>query len=193
MSECKIVLFGGMNVGKSALIIQFVQGYFAPDCDPTFEYSDKRILAVDNENVQLDIIDCGGAEDFPPLRTFYMRQCKGFILVYAIDDRTLLEVVEIFHRDLIRTKGTNEIPIVLCGNKCDLEEKRVVSKTEGEELSQRLNASFFETSALANINIENAFKNLVKQIKMEVGGQSSSSDPAKAAEGKKKHKRCLLL
>jgi small GTP-binding protein len=72
--SCKIVVFGAGAVGKSALTIQFVQGYFITDYDPTIEDSYKRVLAVDNENIQLDILDTAGQNDFAPMRTSYMRQ-----------------------------------------------------------------------------------------------------------------------
>jgi small GTP-binding protein len=194
MTDCKIVVFGAGAVGKSALTIQFVQGYFITDYDPTIEDSYKRVLAVDGENIQLDILDTAGQDDFAPMRTSYMRQGKGFIIVYAIDDRASFEEVEVFHRDLTRTKGTTNVPVVICGNKCDLEDKRVVSKQESEELAGKLSGIFFETSALANINIENAFKALVKEIKKQ-GAPSSSSAAANPQTGKPKKKKeaCLLL
>jgi small GTP-binding protein len=195
MGDCKIVVFGAGAVGKSALTIQFVQGYFITDYDPTIEDSYKRVLAVDSENVQLDILDTAGQDDFAPMWTSDMREGKGFIIVYAIDDRASFEEVEVFHRDLTRTKGTSNVPVVICGNKCDLEEKRVVSKAEGEELTSKLSAIFFETSALANINVENAFTALVKETRKQ--GQPSGGSTAisgDAAPKKKKGKGgCDLL
>ncbi|KAH0791216.1 small GTP-binding protein [Histomonas meleagridis] len=194
MTDCKVVVFGAGAVGKSALTIQFVQGYFITDYDPTIEDSYKRVLLVDNENVQLDILDTAGQDDFAPMRTSYMRQGKGFIIVYAIDDRASFEEAEAFHRDLTRTKGTPNVPVVLCGNKCDLEDKRVVSKTEGEELANKLHAKFFETSALANINIENAFTELVKEIRKQNAPANNESNAKEGNEKKhRKGSRCNLL
>jgi small GTP-binding protein len=136
------------------------------DYDPTIENSYKRTLMVDTENFQLDILDTAGQDAFRSMQISSMRQSMGFIIVYAIDDRVSFEEVEGFHRYLTRIKGTSEIPVVICGNKCDLaENKRVVSKAEGEELASKLSAIFFETSALANINVENAFAALVKETK----------------------------
>lgn len=194
MSECKVVVFGAGAVGKSALTIQFVQGYFITDYDPTIEDSYKRVLLVDNENVQLDILDTAGQDDFAPMRTSYMRQGKGFIIVYAIDDRASFEEVEVFYHELIRTKGTNKVPIVICGNKCDLEEKRVVGKTEGEELAKKLNSMFYETSALSNINIEDAFVSLVKEIRSSGDSKDNKSYDKKSEKEKSKKKSgCELI
>lgn len=195
MSDYKIVVFGAGAVGKSALTVQFVQGYFVPDYDPTIEDSYKRVIDVDSQNVHLDILDTAGQDDFAPMRTGYMRQGKGFIIVYAIDDRASFEEVEVFHRDLIRTKGTAGIPIVICGNKCDLEEKRVVSKTEGEEMADRLGAIFLETSALANIHVDDAFKTLVREIKKRDAPKEKPVESKETTKPKKKnHKHhCLIV
>jgi small GTP-binding protein len=194
MSECKIVVFGAGAVGKSALTIKFVQGYFMTDYDPTIEDSYKGVVAVDGENVQLDILDTAGQDDFAPMRTTYMRQGKGFIIVYAIDDRASFEEVEVFHRDLTRTKGTSNIPVVICGNKSDLEDKRVVSRAEGEELAAKLTATFFETSALRNINIESAFRALVQETwKQGASRVAGVSTPSGKKSKKGKQNGCILI
>jgi small GTP-binding protein len=195
MNECKIVVFGSGAVGKSALVIQFVQGYFITEYDPTIEDAYKRVLNVGGETFQLDILDTAGQDDFAPMRTSYMRQGKGFIIVYAVDNRSSFDEVEVFYRDLTRTKGTARIPLVICGNKCDLNDTRVVSKQEGEELAEKLTATFMETSALANINVENAFRGLVLEIKKQ--HQQATPSITLPQLTKQKHKRrkskCILL
>lgn len=192
MVDYKVVVFGSGGVGKSALTIQFVHGYFITDYDPTIEDSYKRVLLVDGDNVQLDILDTAGQEDFAPMRTSYMRQGKGFIIVYAVDDRASFEEAEEFYNDLIRTKGSTNVPIVICGNKCDLEDKRVISKVEGEEFTNRLNALFYETSALSNMNIEEAFVSLVRKIKQSFMSKEEQKDQTKPKKHKKKL-RCNIL
>ena len=191
MTEYKIVVFGAGAVGKSALTIQFVQGQFITDYDPTIEDSYKRPLNVDGESVQLDITDTAGQDDFAAMRTSYMRSGKGFILVYAIDDRASFEEIEAFHKELVRTKPGEKIPCVICGNKCDLEDRRIVSKAEGEELAQKLGTKFFETSALTNYQIHDVFTTLVRDI-------MALSKPQKTEEPKPQTQNssggcCLLI
>ena len=192
MVDCKIVVFGSGGVGKSALTIQFVQGYFITDYDPTIEDSYKRVLLVDNENIQLDILDTAGQADFAPMRVSYMRQGKGFIIVYAVDDRSSFEEVEEFYNDLIRTKGTSNVPIVICGNKCDLEDKRVISKTEGEDLANKFNALFFETLVLYNTNIEQTFVALVRKIKQDSLPKEVQGEQVKPKK-RKREMKCSIL
>jgi small GTP-binding protein len=194
MPEYKVVVFGSGAVGKSALTIEFVQGYFATDYEPTIEDAYKRAVDVDRETVLLDILDTSGQDDFAPMRTAYMRQGKGFIIVYAIDSRQSFEEVESFHQDLVRTKGTANIPLVICGNKSDLTDKRVVSRLEGEELAVRFSAVFLETSALTNTNVDNAFLSLIKEIKRQQ--QLPTTSPVSESPQKKKRSKkdkCLIL
>jgi small GTP-binding protein len=194
MSEYKIVVCGAGTVDKSALTIQFVQDYFITDYNPTIEDSHKRLLVVDSQNVRLDILDTAGQDDLAPMQTSYMRQGKGFIIAHAIDDRESFEGVELFYRDITRTKGMSNIPVVICGNKCDLEDLRVVSKAKGEELASRLSAVLFETSALESINIDNIFRTLVRETRKQgrVSELSvSTSNERRLKNGKKKN--CLLM
>jgi len=174
-SDLKIMVVGIGDVGKSALTIQFVQGYLLEGYDSTVEDSYKKIINVDGEDVQLDILDIPGQDDFAPMRRSYMRQGKGFLLVYSIDDRPSFKEIEVFYQEIYRTKGSQP-PIVICGNNCDREDRRSITKTEGLELSRKLGCSFFETSPVANINIENAFVDLVRQIKRKSGPEPPAEE-----------------
>ena len=78
-------------------------------------------------------------------------------------------------------KRVKNVPVVSRVNKCDLGDKRVVSKAEGEELAQRLNAKFFETSGLTNLHIEDAFRTLVLEIRQ----LESASQPLEKQDGKR--------
>ncbi|KAH0788787.1 small GTP-binding protein [Histomonas meleagridis] len=193
MIDCKVVVFGAGGVGKSALTVQFVQGYFISDYDPTIEDSYKRVLAVDNEKVQLDILDTAGQDDFAPMRVSYMRQGKAFVIVYSIDDRSSFEAVQEIYNEIVRTKGTKNIPIVICGNKSDLVDKRVVSKVEGQELAHDLGAIFYETSAFLNENITEAFTALVKNVMKSVSSSQNQNANKQIQKKKKKIMACCNL
>ena len=113
----------------------------------------------------LDIIDTGGQEDYSALRDQYMRISKGFILVYSITSRSTFDEIFIFREQVMRVKGVDDYyPIVLVGNKCNLENERLVTKKEGEEVAKNWNCPFFESSAFNGINIENCFFELVREM-----------------------------
>lgn len=88
------------------------------------------------------------------------------------------------------TEGVNKI---LIGNKCDWEEKRVVSTERGQQLADELGIPFMEVSAKSNINVEKAFFNLAADIKKRImdttraeeraGGAGNTVDPGRENGG----------
>lgn len=68
----------------------------------------------------------------------------------------------------MRTKNLNTVPIVIVGNKCDLESERQVSKSEGEELANILKCPFFETSGKNGSNIHNTLFQIVRIIRQNI-------------------------
>jgi small GTP-binding protein len=189
MGEIKVVVFG-LCPGISELIAQFSQGNSTPQYDQTTDSFHLNFL-VDEKNYQLDILLTAGGDDFSPMRVAYMRQGRGFLLVYAIDNRKSFEEIETYHRDILNTKGKRKVPVVICGNNCDLEDQRQVSKEEGEELAKKLNSRFFEISAKTNTNIENAFSAVVKEVEKEDEKEDSeASSQVKSKTEKSKKSSC---
>ena len=164
MVDYKIVVFGSGSVGKSCIVVQYVQGQFVTVYDPTIEDSYFKRIAIGKQEMQLEILDTAGQEDFAALRTCYMRQSQGFILVYSIDDRSSFEEIETIYQDIIRTKDKTSFSCIICGNKSDLEDRRVVTVAEGEDLAEKLHCHFIETSALSNSNIDELFTILCKDL-----------------------------
>lgn len=62
---------------------------------------------------------------------------EGFLLVYSITSRSSFEEIRTFHQQILRVKDRDWFPVMLVGNKCDLENERVVSKHEGEDLARQ--------------------------------------------------------
>ncbi|XP_032467668.1 ras-related protein R-Ras isoform X1 [Phocoena sinus] len=120
----KLVVVGGGGVGKSALTIQFIQSYFVSDYDPTIEDSYTKICMVDGVPARLDILDTAGQEEFGAMREQYMRAGHGFLLVFAINDRQSFNEVGKLFTQILRVKDRDDFPIVLVGNKADLETQR---------------------------------------------------------------------
>jgi GTPase KRas len=86
-----------------------------------------------------------------------------FLFVYSIIDSSSFEDLKGHHELILREKNVDSISMVIIGNKCDLEEERVVSLEQGREYAQRVGGSFFETSAKTRINIENTFKEIFRK------------------------------
>ena len=113
----------------------------------------------------LDIIDTAGEDGYDTLKDQYYRDGEGFLLVYSITSPETLEYVENIQRCIARIKDTTaRIPIVLLGNKCDLESDRAVTVTQGQLAANKFNAAFLECSALTGHNINEAFHVLAQLV-----------------------------
>eukprot|EP01088_Endostelium_zonatum_P000981 TRINITY_DN11257_c0_g1_i1.p1 TRINITY_DN11257_c0_g1~~TRINITY_DN11257_c0_g1_i1.p1 ORF type:complete len:195 (-),score=47.53 TRINITY_DN11257_c0_g1_i1:114-698(-) len=164
-SEYRIVVVGAGGVGKSAITVMFIQGTFLTKYDPTIEDSYMKVVEVDQQSCTLDIMDTAGQEEFGALRDQYMKTGHGFLIVYSITTQTSFEAVSKFRNSILRVQEDKpDIPIVLVGNKKDLEEDREVGYEEGKQLASRFGSEFLEASAKTPINVSEAFYTLVKGI-----------------------------
>ena len=98
------------------------------------------------------------------MRDLYMKNGQGFVLVYSITAQATFNDLMELHDQIVRVKDTPEVPMILVGNKCDLEDERVVSKDQGQHLARQFNCAFMEASAKVKINVPEIFYNLVRQI-----------------------------
>jgi len=186
MTEYKLVIVGGGGVGKSALTIQLIQNHFIDEYDPTIEDSYRKQVTIDDETCLLDILDTAGQEEYSAMRDQYMRTGQGFILVYAITSRSSFDEIVTFREQIKRVKDKDKVPMVLVGNKCDLEPERQVTTAEGQDLAKSFSSPFFESSAKTRVNVEESFFALVREIKKDVNGPGPKKE-------KKKGKGCRIL
>jgi len=147
------------------LTIQLIQSHFVDEYDPTIEDSYRKQCVIDEEVALLDVLDTAGQEEYSAMREQYMRTGEGFLLVYSITSRQSFEEIMVFQQQILRVKDKDYFPIIVVGNKCDLEGERQVSKQEGEALAHSFNCKFIETSAKSRINVDNAFYDIVREIR----------------------------
>merc|ERR1711981_365333 len=140
--EHKVIVVGAGGAGKSALTQMFMYGNFVEEYDPTTADSYRKIIEVDSEKCQLDILDTAGQEEY--MRDNYYRLGEGFLIIYSIIMRDTFVATNRFFDHILQVKGKEEVPLVLIGSKCDLESSRVVDASEGKELAQKWGCPFFE-------------------------------------------------
>ncbi|XP_075227531.1 ras-like protein 2 [Lycorma delicatula] len=185
----KLVVVGGGGVGKSAITIQFIQSYFVTDYDPTIEDSYTKQCVIDDVPAKLDILDTAGQEEFSAMREQYMRSGEGFLLVFAVTDRASFDEIFKFHRQILRVKDRDEFPMLMVGNKADLEHQRAVTTVEAQNLSRQLKVPYIECSAKIRMNVDQAFHELVRIVRKF---QLSERPPIKPNYDKNKKKCCIL-
>jgi len=160
--EHKVIVVGAGGAGKSALTQMFMYGNFVEEYDPTTADSYRKIIEVDGEKCQLDILDTAGQEEY--MRDNYYRLGEGFLIVYSITMRDTFVSVNRFYDHILQVKGIDDVPIILVGSKCDLSDDREVPADEGKALAQKWNCPGFETSAKTRINVDEVFTELVKIV-----------------------------
>jgi len=114
----------------------------------------------------------------------YMRSGKGFLCVYSINNKASFEEIVQFREQILRVKDMDKVPMVLVGNKCDLEEERAVSQEEGKQLAAKFQVPWMETSAKGRIRCEDCFYELVREVKKTtpVGGPVKKPPLKKASK-----------
>jgi len=183
----KLYVMGSGGVGKSALTVRLVQNRFSAAYDPTIEDSYVKLLTVDGKQVKLDILDTAGQDDFEAIRETYMRQGNGFIIVFALNDVASYDAIDRFQKDIRLTSGKEDIPIVACGNKCDLPD-RTVDQAEAQQYFQTVKIPYYETSAFKDINVEESFLAVTRLMRKAnqattqtvSGGETTTAKPAKS-------------
>ncbi|XP_073687776.1 ras-like protein [Garra rufa] len=146
MTEYKLVVVGAGGVGKSALTIQLIQNHFVDEYDPTIEDSYRKQVVIDGETCLLDILDTAGQEEYSAMRDQYMRTGEGFLCVFAINNTKSFEDIHQYREQIKRVKDSDDVPMVLVGNKCDLP-ARTVDTRQAQELARSYGIPFIETSA----------------------------------------------
>ncbi|KAK6297860.1 hypothetical protein J4Q44_G00324430 [Coregonus suidteri] len=181
----KLLLIGDSGVGKTCVLFRFSDDAFNTTFISTIGIDFKiKTVELQGKKIKLQIWDTAGQERFHTITTSYYRGAMGIMLVYDITNAKSFENISNFqcaHREgilspkrskagrprslLPEDKHANEdVERMLLGNKCDMEDKRVVPKAKGEQIAREHGIRFFETSAKANISIEKAFLTLAEDI-----------------------------
>lgn len=127
------------------------------------------------------------------MREQYMRNGEGFLLVYSITSRMSFEEIETFFQQICRVKDRDHFPMVLIANKCDLEYDRQVSSQEGRDLALHYGCQFVESSAKDRINVDEAFHEVVRDIRRYNKEVESAVAPSVKQQVQPKSKCCILM
>lgn len=180
----KLLLVGDSGVGKSCLLLRFVEDKFKTSFVTTIGIDFKiRTIESKGKKIKLQVWDTAGQERFRTITTAYYRGAMGIVLIYDVTDARSFENVENWFQTV--TQHSNEdAQIFLVGNKCDDSEGRQVSTEQGQELAAKLNIPFLEASAKSNTNVDAIFYELAgiiqdKHVDSEPEKQSGGIDVSK--------------
>lgn len=180
---------GSGGVGKSALTLQFMYDEFVEDYEPTKADSYRKKVVLDGEDVQIDILDTAGQEDYAAIRDNYFRSGEGFLLVFSITEHESFTASSEFREQILRVKEEDAIPLLLVGNKSDLEDRRQVSADEAAAKASEWGVQYVETSAKTRGNVDKVFFDLMREVRKKKMSETRQDGPS----GKKKKKHCCVL
>ncbi|CAD7685356.1 unnamed protein product [Nyctereutes procyonoides] len=160
----KILIIGNSSVGKTSFLFRYADDSFTPAFVSTvgIDFKVKTIYRND-KRIKLQIWDTAGQERYRTITTAYYRGAMGFILMYDITNEESFNAVQDWSTQ-IKTYSWDNAQVLLVGNKCDMEDERVVSSERGRQLADHLGFEFFEASAKDNINVKQTFERLVDVI-----------------------------
>ncbi|KAH1231316.1 Ras-related protein RABE1c [Glycine max] len=186
----KLLLIGDSGVGKSCLLLRFSDGSFTTSFITTIGIDFKiRTIELDGKRIKLQIWDTAGQERFRTITTAYYRGAMGILLVYDVTDEAsfnsnLLSLLGFCYPDIrnwirnIEQHASDNVNKILVGNKADMDEsKRAVPTSKGQALADEYGIKFFETSAKTNMNVEEVFFSIARDIKQRLADTDSRAEP----------------
>lgn len=188
----KISILGDSGIGKSCIICRFIDNIFDDYSLPTIgvEFFSKKIL-VDDELYKMHIFDLAGQERFKSIVTSYYRQNHGIILAFDITNR---ESFNNLKRWIVEIDKYSDpfVSIILIGTKLDLEKDRKITYEEAKKYADELKINYYEVSSKDNINIENIFIDIVRQIKiiLKISEKIENENKIKLQKNFRKLKYC---
>eukprot|EP00456_Euglypha_rotunda_P041426 TRINITY_DN3214_c0_g1_i15.p1 TRINITY_DN3214_c0_g1~~TRINITY_DN3214_c0_g1_i15.p1 ORF type:complete len:174 (+),score=29.66 TRINITY_DN3214_c0_g1_i15:93-614(+) len=149
LNPYKVVVFGSGGVGKSSVTLRFVTDTFSAEYLPTIEDCYRKTTLVDGKAAFLDILDTAGQEEYSALRDQWVREGKAFLLVFSVTSRQSFEEIPNFRERILLVNEDEIVPMVLVGNKIDLESERKVTKEEAERIAKQYkNIPYVECSEI---------------------------------------------
>ena len=159
-----IMTLGKCSVGKSSFILRFTENRFENTYLTTVGL-DFRFRLVNIKDIQYKVLfyDTVGQEKYHSIAPNIIKKANGIIIMYDITNKSTFDSIPEILKTIEEEKG-KDFPMILIGNKIDLENKREIKKEEAEELAEKYGMELIEISNKEGINIEKAGLSIVKKI-----------------------------
>ena len=162
----KVIVIGDPAVGKTSLLTKFAKNQFEERYLPTIGVSIlKELIELEEKDVTVSLMfwDIAGQPQFYMLHRPYYNGADGMILVFDTTRSSTFSNVNNWYNSAVKY-GLSGIPRILIGNKVDLKDERKIIRPMAEHLSEKLNAPYFETSALTGENVKIVFQKIAESV-----------------------------
>ncbi|XP_072258734.1 ras-like protein family member 12 [Pyxicephalus adspersus] len=183
-AECNLVLLGCRGAGKSALTVKFLTRRFISEYDPYLEDTYTTEEVVDQQPVLVRVMDTAD-QDGPVNPERYLSWANAFLVVYSIDNKKsfegclqYLEIISQYNKGAV-----HESPVLLIGNKLDMERYRQVSKADGSALASRHGCLFREVSACLDFRlVQQVFHDAIHEVRRDADRSAHIRPPLYISE-----------
>lgn len=157
----KIILLGNIAVGKTCLLSYFVDNVFRTEytCTVGVDFKVKTVSIEPDKKIDLQIWDTSGEERFKTITKQYYRDASGILIIFDVTNEKSFYDVTNWIEDIKNYSKLN-VSIILVGNKCDLENQRVISKETALEFANKNDLKYYETSAKTGTKVASMFEEL---------------------------------
>eukprot|EP00049_Salpingoeca_infusionum_P003472 m.66828 g.66828 ORF g.66828 m.66828 type:complete len:297 (+) comp12144_c1_seq3:170-1060(+) len=197
MRRVKMLVLGAPGTGKSCLIKRYCEKRFVKKYIPTIAI-DYGVTTYETtpETIRVNLFDTAGAPEFSSARTEFLPNTQAFVLVFDVTRKesfqNLLQcIIEV--QDQLGTNALHEVPVVVCGNKCD-QGSREVTEDEAQLWAESRGFRYLETSAKTGDNVSMVFDVAVMGIlkRMAAGDGSLSGVTPTFTKEQASHAQSIL-
>lgn len=196
----KILIIGNGGVGKSSLMLRFMEDIFSTETQVNVgaEYKTSLVDLGPLGIVGINIFDTGGQEQFRQITVNFFRRANAIVVVYDITDRTSYDELFKWYEQATRFADSARFTIqyMIVGNKIDLEEsKRVVDKNNLKKECEKKGLPYFETSAKDGTGVDEMFFDLLSAAAREAAQRNAgvSIPPPPPSESKPPSRPCQII
>ena len=182
----KVILLGDSQVGKSAFLSRYFKNQFHEAFLSTIGIADDtKTVRVGKTIIRLTVWDTAGQERFRALPKKYYHKADSILLLFDVTDKTSFDDVSTWLNDIPK-KEDNPLTIYLIGNKVDLIDKRVVSRTEAMQKAKLFQLKYYEVSCKLNLSISEVMSNLLVDSYTRINKNGDAFNLQKNEEKEKK-------
>lgn len=160
----KIAIAGPGGCGKTCTLLKLTSDKFDAEYVPTIQDVFETRLTVDGKLYNLGLVDTAGQDDLETITKMALRDVDAVVLIFAVNSKMSFSEVDKFHSWIIPPEDGSKAKVVICGNKCDMVDERVVTEKEARDKAEKLGAAYFETSAKTGRNIKAVFEAAVRLL-----------------------------
>ncbi len=187
--ERKIAILGSRAVGKSSLASQFTEERFTESYYPTIENQLRKTVNYNGIEYHLEVLDTAGQDEFSMIPNKLLIGVSGYILVYSIASLQSFKMLNVVRDKILdgvgAEVGDRTLPVVIVGNKSDLQGRRQVSQDELKQLAASFGGvPYLECSAKSKSNVNQVFEEIVDEINKVEGQRMFEGDTTTASTTK---------